>query len=110
VLEAWERLSASGWADTGESAPLAQADRRPDPVVEVSSKPVDKVVQVEPEPSRHEPAVKKEEIQETPLQPALSDFGLYKCPVCGKMVMGYDRENHQGEAHGGKSVEWKKLR
>lgn len=110
VLEAWERLSAAGWKDTGGAAPLAQADRRPEPVVEVSSKPMEKGMQVEPEQARREPAAIKEEKQETPLQPALSDFGLYKCGLCGKMVMGYDRENHQREKHGGKSVEWKKVR
>jgi hypothetical protein len=43
-------------------------------------------------------------------QPALTDFELYKCAVCGKMVMGYDRENHAHEVHPGKSVEWKKVR
>lgn len=43
-------------------------------------------------------------------QPGSTDFGLYKCGVCGKLVMGYDWENHLGEAHGGKSVEWKKVR
>ena len=42
-------------------------------------------------------------------QPMLSDFGLYKCGICGKMVMGYERENHQKEKHGGKSGEWKKM-
>jgi hypothetical protein len=40
----------------------------------------------------------------------LTDFGLYKCEVCGKMVMGFDRENHVREEHRGKGVEWKKMR
>ena len=43
-------------------------------------------------------------------QPILTDFGLYKCGVCGKMVMGFEKEKHEQEIHGGKSVEWKKLR
>jgi len=43
-------------------------------------------------------------------QPTLTDFGLYKCEVCGKMVMGFEKEKHEQEKHGGKSVEWKKLR
>jgi len=43
-------------------------------------------------------------------QPTLTDFGLYKCGVCGKMVMGFEKEKHEQEKHGGKSSEWKKLR
>ncbi|MHC1770186.1 MAG: N-6 DNA methylase [Flexilinea sp.] len=43
------------------------------------------------------------------LQPTLTDFGLYKCEVCGKLVMGYEKEKHEQEFHGGKSVEWKKV-
>ena len=48
---------------------------------------------------------------ERPLQePFGSDFGLYKCEACGKMVMGYDRENHAREAHKGKGANWVKER
>jgi len=43
-------------------------------------------------------------------QPTLSDFGLYKCEVCGKMVMGFEKANHEQEKHGGNIVEWKKMR
>ncbi len=43
-------------------------------------------------------------------QPTLSDFGLYKCEVCGKMVMGFEKANHEQEKHGGMSVQWKKMR
>jgi hypothetical protein len=45
-----------------------------------------------------------------PAQPMLSDFGLYKCPLCGKMVMGYEKENHVREAHGGQGVEWRRVK
>jgi DNA-directed RNA polymerase subunit RPC12/RpoP len=40
----------------------------------------------------------------------LTDFGLYKCQTCGKLVMGFEKGNHEQEKHGGKSVEWKKVR
>jgi hypothetical protein len=40
----------------------------------------------------------------------LSDFGLYQCVPCGKMVMGNEKENHAKEKHGGREVEWKKVR
>lgn len=43
-------------------------------------------------------------------QPTLSDFGVYKCEVCGKMVMGFEKSNHEQEKHGGKGVGWKKVR
>lgn len=42
--------------------------------------------------------------------PALGDMVLYKCAACGKMVMGFNRRNHEREKHGGQSVEWKKVR
>jgi hypothetical protein len=43
-------------------------------------------------------------------QPMPSDFGLYKCSECGKMVMGYEKEHHTKEKHGGRSVEWRRLK
>jgi hypothetical protein len=30
--------------------------------------------------------------------------------ICGKMVMGFEKENHEREKHNGNSVEWKKMR
>jgi hypothetical protein len=30
-------------------------------------------------------------------QPMLYDFGLYDCPLCGRMVMGYEKEKHAAE-------------
>jgi hypothetical protein len=39
-----------------------------------------------------------------------SDFGLYKCLSCGKMGLGFDKKNHEREKHGGKAVEWKKIK
>jgi len=44
------------------------------------------------------------------LQPRLTDFGLYKCKVCGKMVIGFGKESHERKKHVGMSVEWKKIR
>jgi hypothetical protein len=39
-----------------------------------------------------------------------TDFGLYKCQACGKMVMGYDKEKHMKDAHRGRSVDWIKIK
>jgi len=56
------------------------------------------------------PAKVVKEIDPPVDQPTLSDFGLYKCEVCGKMVMGFEKGNHEQEKHGGMSVQWKKMR
>ncbi len=58
----------------------------------------------------HQSQLAKDEPLATSAQSTLPDFGLYKCELCGKMVMGYDRENHAREVHGGKVGEWKKVR
>ncbi len=44
----------------------------------------------------------------TSFQPLPSDFGLYKCVQCGKMVMGYEKEKHQSEVHRGQEVEFRR--
>lgn len=54
--------------------------------------------------------VKEPSDEEKSTQPSFTDFGLYKCGACGKMVMGFDRENHANEVHKGKGVEWMKVR
>ena len=74
----------------------------------VESKPKSAQERVRP---KTEPSVTdKNEAQAPTGQISLTDFGLYKCEVCGKMVMGYEKENHEREKHGVKSVEWKKIR
>jgi hypothetical protein len=42
-------------------------------------------------------------------QMSFTDYTLYKCEACGKMVMGYDRLNHARDAHKGKEPGWKKV-
>lgn len=39
-----------------------------------------------------------------------SNYGLYKCQVCGKMVLGFEMANHVKDIHSGKDVEWMKLK
>ncbi len=41
--------------------------------------------------------------------PIQSDYDLYKCNLCGKLVFGHDRENHSKENHHGQA-EWDKLK
>ena len=46
------------------------------------------------------------EIIDIPIQ---SDYDLYKCGLCGKLIIGHDRENHSKEYHYGQT-EWVKLK
>lgn len=50
--------------------------------------------------------ISKSEVIDPPLQ---SDYDLYKCNQCGKLVIGYDRENHSKENHHGQA-DWTKLK
>ena len=47
---------------------------------------------------------------EKPLQPELIDFGVYRCLKCDKMVMGFDREGHVRDVHGGRGVAWRRVK
>lgn len=118
VLEAWERLTASGElpAANGEVQMASGEESSEQPVLSskvktgsVEHKP-EPVVEVTPQAKVKAPKEDVKPVEEPPEQIAFSNFGLYKCPVCGKMVMGFDREVHVKEAHKGKQVEWKKLR
>jgi hypothetical protein len=99
VLEAWDRLEGIEPAKIERPAIAEQAASVP--VKEVYAAPA----------KEKAPRAVKEKSVEVPLQEPLgSDFGLYKCEACGKMVMGFDRENHVREVHKGKGVEWRKVK
>jgi hypothetical protein len=104
VLEAWDRLEASGELPQGVQAesvievPTRVKALTPEHSVKPMPQPDKSPVKHEPKPSQIDDA-----------QPALGDMVLYKCAVCGKMVMGFDRGNHERENHGGQSVEWKRM-
>jgi hypothetical protein len=51
-----------------------------------------------------------EQVKVQPAQPAFTDFGLYKCGACRKMVMGFDREDHAAKVHQWKTMEWIRLK
>lgn len=125
VLEAWERLEGvevgnpNGYLEQAaavtpkqETISIAQPrpERRPAAVQTqrpATAKPNSPVTP----PAKVASSSKTiKEIDPPADQPTLSDFGLYKCEVCGKMVMGFEKANHEQEKHGGKSVEWKKVR
>ena len=38
-----------------------------------------------------------------------SDYNLYKCEICGQMVMGFDQVNHTQQMHGGEDPGYVKL-
>jgi hypothetical protein len=103
-LEAWDKLEdvpVEGYK--GRESVVVKSEKVEQPAA---------VTPVEPTASKPAPATKKDPAlsEDTPAQPMLSDFGLYKCVQCGKMVMGYEKENHVRESHRGKSVEWKKIK
>ena len=114
VLEAWERLSASGelpepyGSESATESPKRETItlRETRPVVESKPAPAQEQIKLPPKPA--EPP--KEEVDAPAGQLPLTDFGLYKCELCGKMVLGFDRESHARETHHGKSVEWKRVR
>jgi hypothetical protein len=88
VLEAWERIkdleigNPEGYVrPAGESVPVQVKESAPTYDVMTSN----------------------------PGQPTLTDFTMYKCSVCGRHVMAFDRENHVNEKHGGSQVEWRKM-
>ncbi len=115
VLEAWDRLEGT---EVGNEVMPVSGEWPAAPVrPEIVEKPA------EPAQARREPPAVGGEapaapVKKTPaekpaaqapeLQPMLSDFGLYKCGGCGKLVVGYDREDHVKKFHEGKKVEWTK--
>ncbi len=112
VLEAWERLEARGELPAERGALQASNEG------EVESERQE-VLTIQPEKREDEPIAApgvlpppagKQKAEETPIPPSLTDFGLYKCEVCGKMVMGFDRESHLRVAHQGKKIAWKRVR
>ena len=104
VLEAWDQLEGvevSSYQVSSDQLPVSsnQLSVTSDPVKEEKKEEKAAPVKKEPKP-----------VEEDPAQPMLSDFGLYKCIQCDKMVMGYEKENHEKNVHGGRSVEWRRLK
>ena len=119
VLEAWDRLEGVEVGNPdGHSAQSAAVSTRQETIIVAQprseSRPA--VIQTQlpasakPNSPVTPPAKVVKEIDPPADQPTLTDFGLYKCEVCGKMVMGFEKGNHEQEKHGGKSVDWKKVR
>ncbi len=119
VLEAWDRLEGAEVGNpNGYSAQSAAVSQKQETILVPQPKSKSQPVAVQTQ----RPATAKPPLPVTPPskvvkeidppagQPTLTDFGLYKCEVCGKMVMGFEKANHEREIHGGKSVEWKKMR
>ncbi len=103
VLEAWDGLEGvpvTGYQVSGEKAVVSEQSSV------TSEKPSAPVAKPE-----NRSTVKPENVTpKNPAQPMLSDFGLYKCVQCGKMVMGYEKDNHVREVHKGVQVEWTRLK
>jgi hypothetical protein len=111
VLEAWDRLVGMeignpegyrGASSVGSAAPEVKSVSSESAESRSAAGPA----LVEAEKSRSE----SESPAQPESQPMLSDYGLYKCGECGKLVIGYDKENHEREKHTGKNVEWRKMK
>ncbi len=119
VLEAWDRLEGVevGNPDDHSAQSTAVSTRR-ETITVAQSRPESRPAVVQTQlPASAKPSLPvtpptkvTKEIDPPADQPTLSDFGLYKCEVCGKMVMGFEKANHEQEKHGGMSVDWKKMR
>ena len=119
VLEAWDRLEGVEVGNPdGYPAQSAAVLQKQETILVTQPKSENRPVAVQtqlpatakpPSTVTPQPKVVKEIVPPAD-QPTLTDFGLYKCEVCGKMVMGFEKANHEREIHGGKSVEWKKVR
>ena len=114
VLEAWDRLSASG--------------ELPKPAYE-NQEPIQPISQTTPQPAQSEKIeinppkpVKKSAPGPTPLldfaaaNPQVEEpetesleYGFYKCSLCGALKMHFDVKEHEKMEHPGKKVEWKKI-
>ncbi len=106
VLEAWDRLEK---VEVASVQPAAEIEKPATLEIPVPAKPVTAPPVQEKKPR----AVKEKPVKEAKAvteQSSFTDFGLYQCGICEKMVMGYDRENHTRQEHKGKGAEWKKVK
>jgi hypothetical protein len=90
VLEAWDKLEGVPVSGASvSSAPVSgvslDSEKSPEKILPVDLTEAKQSAALAP--ARQEP----EAVEEAPIQPMLSDFGLYKCQICGKMVMGYEK-------------------
>ncbi len=119
VLEAWDRLEGvevgnpDGYLEQSttvnpdhETNPLSQSTSERHPGANQTQLPAS----AKPNSPVTPPAKMVKENDPPTDQLTLTDFGIYKCETCGKLVLGFDKPNHEQEKHGGKSVKWKKFR
>jgi hypothetical protein len=107
VLEAWDRLEG---IEVGNPDCYREQAAAVTPKQETISVPQPKPESRPATVQTQLPTPAKKDMVPPVDQPTLTDFGLYKCEICGKMVMGFEKANHEREIHGGKSIEWKKVR
>ena len=93
VLEAWDALEGTPVSRVPMPAMPTPAPVQPSTTVkEPQSTP--NVPAIESAPVRNEP----KPVEENSALPMLSDFGLYKCGQCEKLVTGYEKEKYEKAA------------
>ena len=76
------------------------------PRLETTQKPV---FGQPPKKPKQEPLISKPAQEEQAGQSTFLDYAMYRCSLCGKLVMSYDRPSHESQFHPGRKVEWKKI-
>lgn len=114
VLEAWDRLEASGelprpaYENQAPAQPVSQSNPPPTPQEKIelfTPKPAKKSKQ-SPTPLLDFAAANPQVEEKT--EEKEFNYGLYKCSLCGALKMHFDVKEHEKE-HAGKKVEWKKI-
>jgi hypothetical protein len=92
---------------------LVEAEEPAEPLEPLPAQPE---AAAEPEPPAAPAAVPAaKEQQSLPFNtqadsPIISDYTLYRCPICDKHILGFDLERHTREVHLGKDPGYKKIR
>jgi hypothetical protein len=110
VLEAWERLSAVNFdvdtyvpmtnpppADPRVAHPNRDGSVYEGPGLVIDAEQLAESSEVKEEQAEYEVPAQEEKAVDT------SDYGLYKCQDCGTMVMGFAKDDHVRDVHGGES-------
>ena len=104
ILEAWDRLEGMEIGSPNnyqESAAMPELKQD-----KISLHPQRQSTKTDVQPS--ESLIKESDFPDN--QPTINDLGLFRCLSCGKLVMSFDKGNHEREKHNGRCVEWEKVR
>jgi type I restriction-modification system DNA methylase subunit len=111
VLQQPASFPALKLAPVREAQPAKAVPPQPEakPAAAPAAQPADKASPAKPEPAKASPTeASPAKSTSAGGQLPLMDYGLYQCKVCGKMVLGFDREEHTRDVHQGKDPGYRK--